>query len=180
MSNSEIAKILPPATELSRPFWEGCRAGELRLQHCGDCGRFQFYPRTVCSHCDSTALTWRAVSGNGRIASFTVVRRAISFAYDAPYVVALIDLEEGPRMMSSVVGVDPEALDLEHADSRSADSKRTNSKNTNSKSTNSKNTDSETPHSEKTDSASIAIGDAVTVQFEAWGEDYRLPVFSRR
>ena len=78
-------------------------------------------------------------------------------------------------MMSSVVGIDPEALDLQRADSASTDSKSANSKNTNAK-----NTDSEIPYSEKTDAASIAIGDAVTVQFEAWGEDYRLPVFCRR
>jgi len=135
MSEPELAKILPPDTELSRPFWEGCRESELRLQHCSDCDRFQFYPRIVCSHCDSDALSWQAVSGRGRVASFTIVRRGISRAYEAPYVVALIDLDEGPRMMSSVVGCEPE---------------------------------------------SVAVGDAVDVQFEAWGEDYLMPVFQRR
>lgn len=135
MSEPELVKTLPPDTELSRPFWEGCRASELRLQHCNDCDRFQFYPRFICSHCNSDVLSWRAVSGQGRVASFTVVRRGISRAYEVPYVVALIDLDEGPRMMSSVVGCDPEA---------------------------------------------VTVGDIVNVQFESWGADHTLPVFSKQ
>ena len=67
MRQTALATILPPDTELSRPFWEGCREGELRLQHCSDCDRFQFYPRIICSHCDSVTLSWRAVSGKGRV-----------------------------------------------------------------------------------------------------------------
>lgn len=135
MNQPEPAKILPPDTELSRPFWEGCRVGELRLQHCSDCGCLQFYPRILCTQCHGNGLSWRAVSGRGRIASFTVVRRGISRAYAAPYIVVLIDLDEGPRMMSSLVNADPE---------------------------------------------NVAVGDAVEVQFEAWGGDYKMPVFSRR
>ena len=132
MSALEMAKILPPETEVSRAFWEGCRAGELRLQRCDACGEFQFYPRIVCSHCGGNRLSWRAVSGRGHIASFTVVRRGISRAYPTPYVVVLVDLEQGPRMMSSIVGSDPE---------------------------------------------SVAVGQAVTVQFESWGAEHVLPVF---
>lgn len=104
MTAPDAPRILPPDTALSRPYWEGCRAGELRLQRCSACERFQFYPRIVCSHCGADELQWRPVSGRGTIASFTVVRRGISPAYTAPYVVALIDLVEGPRMMSAVVG----------------------------------------------------------------------------
>ena len=66
----------------------------------------------MCSHCGSRALNWRAVSGKGRIASFTVVRRGVSSAYEAPYVVALIDLQEGPRMMSQIVELNPDTTDL--------------------------------------------------------------------
>ena len=110
MNTPEIAKILPPETEVARPFREGCRAGELRLQRCDDCGRFQFYPRILCSHCGGDRLAWQPVSGRGRIASFTVVRRGISPAYPAPYVVALVDLAEGPRMMSAIVGSEPESV----------------------------------------------------------------------
>lgn len=105
-----MQRTLPSTTALTEPYWEGCRLGELRLQQCADCGRHQFYPRTVCSHCNGRALHWVVSAGRGKIASFTVVRRAISKAYTAPYVVALIDLAEGVRMMSNVVGVDPELV----------------------------------------------------------------------
>ena len=112
MNAPDMPKILPPETEVSRPFWEGCREGELRLQRCGSCGEYQFYPRIICSHCSSSELSWEVVSGLGKVASFSVVQRAISPAYIAPYVVALIDLDEGPRMMSSIVGCEPEDVSV--------------------------------------------------------------------
>ena len=102
-----VDRILPSPTPLSEPYWQGCREGVLRLQHCDDCQLYQFYPRSLCSHCGGRRLSWRDVSGRGRIASYTIVRRGISPAYEAPYVVALIDLAEGPRMMSWVVGSEP-------------------------------------------------------------------------
>lgn len=80
------------------------------MQRCEGCQAYQFYPRTICSHCGGRDLAWSAVSGRGHIKSFTIVRRGISRAYEAPYVLALINLEEGPCMMSSVVGVDPDTV----------------------------------------------------------------------
>jgi uncharacterized OB-fold protein len=105
-----MTRILPRPTALSQPYWDGCREGVLRLQRCAECTRFQFYPRCICSHCHSNRLEWQAVSGRGVLASYTVVQRGISAAYPAPYVVALIDLAEGPRMMSSVIGAEPGQL----------------------------------------------------------------------
>jgi len=105
-----MQRTQPPVTELTEPYWEGCRQGELRLQKCTDCGRHQFYPRTLCSHCNGRELEWVVAGGQGTVASFTVVRRAISKAYTAPYVVALIDLAEGVRMMSGIVDVDPDTV----------------------------------------------------------------------
>ena len=102
-----MSLIQPPLTELTQPYWDGCNAGELRLQRCQSCRCYQFYPRSICSHCGTGDLDWVAVSGRGRVASFTIVRRAVSKAYTAPYVVALIDLEEGPRMMSHVLATEP-------------------------------------------------------------------------
>jgi uncharacterized OB-fold protein len=107
-----MTRILPRPTALSQPYWDGCREGVLRLQQCADCARFQFYPRCICSHCAGTRLEWQTVSGRGVLASYTVVQRGISAAYPAPYVVALIDLAEGPRMMSSVIGAAPEELQV--------------------------------------------------------------------
>ncbi len=103
-------KILPRPTDISTPYWEGCQQGLLRLQSCNACGAHQFYPRLFCTRCQSQDLSWRDASGHGCIASFTVVRRGVSEAYPAPYVVALIDLEEGPRMMSHIIDADPETL----------------------------------------------------------------------
>jgi len=103
-----VKRILPSPTPLSEPYWQGCRDGVLRLQHCSGCGRYQFYPRNLCSHCSGRELVWRDASGRGRVATFTVVRRGVSPAYEAPYIVALIDLAEGPRMMSWLVDTGPE------------------------------------------------------------------------
>ena len=107
-----MERILPRPTEFSAPYWAGCREGRLLLQYCRSCESHQFYPRSLCSHCHGDALEWRDSSGQGRVASFTVVHRGVSEAYPAPYVVALIDLEEGPRMMSHVIDVEPGGLSV--------------------------------------------------------------------
>ncbi len=110
MDAVEPRKIQPRPTQLTEPYWQGCREGELRLQFCPDCDQFQFYPRIICSHCGGSSLEWRAVSGLGSIDSFTVVQRGISAAYEAPYVVALVRLAEGPVMMSQIVDMEPEKV----------------------------------------------------------------------
>ena len=125
-------RILPRPTPTSQPYFDGCKQGELRLQRCSRCGNYQFYPRILCSHCGAPEPAWEAVSGEGVIASFSVVRRGLTPAYEAPYVVALVDLAEGPRMMSMIVDVDPDT---------------------------------------------VAVGAAVSVEFQAWSEEVSLPVF---
>ena len=107
-------KHLPPINGETAPYWEGCRNGELRLQRCDGCANVQFYPRLLCSRCGERDLSWISASGSGRVRSFTIVRRAVSAAYepDVPYVVALIELAEGPTMMSNVVGCDPETVEI--------------------------------------------------------------------
>jgi len=102
-------KIQPHPTPVSEPYFEGCRLGELRLQQCQTCQRYQFYPRIVCVHCGADQLGWKVVSGRGTVASYTIVRRGVSKAYEAPYVIALIDLQEHVRMMSVLVEVDVDA-----------------------------------------------------------------------
>ena len=105
-----MERAFQTSSALADAFYTGCRQGRLLLQRCGDCGRAQFYPRILCSNCGSRDLAWQAASGRGRIASFTVVRQSVSPAYEPPYVVALIDLAEGPRMMSHIVGCEPEQV----------------------------------------------------------------------
>lgn len=86
-------------------YWEGIDRGELRLQQCVDCGRNIFYPRSVCPHCMSDRLRWITATGRGRIYSYTVVHRSFGpFADQAPFVVAIVELEEGVRMMTRIVG----------------------------------------------------------------------------
>ena len=107
---------IPPATgELTQHWLAACREGRLLLQRCRCCERFQFYPRTICAHCHSAAPEWVEAAGLGSIASFTVVRRAISPACVAPYVIALVDLAEGPRMMTRIVACPPEELRIGRA-----------------------------------------------------------------
>jgi len=105
-----MERIQPASGALADAYIAGCRVGELRLQRCGSCGIYQFYPRIICGSCLSDELEWSAASGRGEIRSFTVVRRPISKAYEAPYVVALIKLEEGPTLMSHIVDCAPEAV----------------------------------------------------------------------
>ncbi len=104
-------RAYPVPDAVSQPFWEGIAEGVLRLQRCGACGRHVFYPRTVCPHCGSGAVAWVEATGAGRVHSFTVVHRAPApYRDEAPYVVALVDLDEGVRMMTRLVDVLPGAV----------------------------------------------------------------------
>ena len=96
-------KTLPVPRPLTEPYWEGCRAGELRIQYCRGCERHQFYPRSVCAGCLGS-VEWVTASGKGEVVSYTIVRLAVSEAYAAevPYVVALIQLAEGPQLLCHV------------------------------------------------------------------------------
>jgi uncharacterized OB-fold protein len=108
------AKHFPHPTPETQVYWDGCRNHELLLQRCSQCRQVQFYPRIICTGCASDDLEWIKANGQGKILSYTIVRRAVSEAYepDVPYVVALIELNEGPTMMSNVVQCDPEALQI--------------------------------------------------------------------
>jgi uncharacterized OB-fold protein len=107
MADAGYRKPLPEPSETTRPFWEGTRARQLRLQRCRDCGRHVFYPRPVCPFCLSEHLDWVTASGKGKVYSYTVVRRAMhpAFREDVPYVLAIVELEEGPRLSTNIVGV---------------------------------------------------------------------------
>lgn len=88
----------------SRPYWEGLALGELRIQRCDSCSRAVFYPRSLCPHCFSDQLSWIVASGKGTIYSYTVAHQAYGpFAPDIPFIIALIELEEGVRMMSRIL-----------------------------------------------------------------------------
>jgi uncharacterized OB-fold protein len=101
---------LPHPDALTHPFWEACRREVLEVSSCGDCGNLFLPPGPRCPRCWSAQLAPRAVSGNGRVYSFAVYRRTYHPAIPAPYVVALVELEEGPRLISNVVGCAPEEV----------------------------------------------------------------------
>ena len=106
-------RAFPVPDAVTRPFWEGVAEGVLRLQRCAACGRHVFYPRAVCPFCMSTGLAWVEAGGSGRVHSFTVVHRApAEYRDEAPYVVALVELDEGVRMMTRLVDVEPAAVSV--------------------------------------------------------------------
>jgi uncharacterized protein len=100
---SEYTKPLPRPTATSRPFWEAAKRHELMLQQCQSCKGFIYYPRDRCPHCMSDQLEWQRVSGRGKLYSYTIVRRASTRAFaDRPYVLAIVELDEGPRMTTNL------------------------------------------------------------------------------
>ena len=108
----QVNKPIPLPTLETKPYWEGCRAHELRIQRCAACGHHQFFPRIYCTKCMSDRVEWFKASGRAKVLSYTIVNRPVSpaFAADIPYVVALVKLDEGPTMMTNLVGCTPEQL----------------------------------------------------------------------
>ena len=102
-----------------RTFFEALADGRFMLQRCAACGEWVFYPRAVCPHCGGGPLEWRAASGRGTVYATSVVRRRPE--QGPPYNVALIDLAEGPRMMSRVERIAPEAVRIGMAVTASVD-----------------------------------------------------------
>jgi uncharacterized OB-fold protein len=109
---SEYRKPIPVPSLESRPYWEALRERRLVMQQCDDCSRHWFPPSTHCPNCLSTKFTWATMSGRGRIFSYVVYHRVYhpEFADDVPYAVAVVQLEEGPRMISNVIGAPVESL----------------------------------------------------------------------
>ena len=100
-------KPLPvPANEaLSRPFWEAAKRHELIMPKCNTCARVFFYPREVCPDCLSSDLGWTPATGRGRVYSYTVVHQPVNAAFqpDAPFVYAVVQLDEGPQLVTNIV-----------------------------------------------------------------------------
>ncbi|MGH9136941.1 MAG: Zn-ribbon domain-containing OB-fold protein [Acidimicrobiales bacterium] len=95
-----VARPLPPANPVSAAYWEAARRHEFVLQRCDGCRRCVFYPRATCPHCGAVDLVWEPVSGQAAVYTFTTDRRARR-------VIAIVELEEGPRMTTNIVGCDP-------------------------------------------------------------------------
>jgi uncharacterized OB-fold protein len=105
-------RIIPPITEELRPFFEGARNRQLVVQKCERCAKVRFPPAPICPECLSHDLRWTAVSGRGRVFSYSVMHRAYhpAFANKVPYALVVIELEEGGKINSNVVGIEPHRL----------------------------------------------------------------------
>ncbi len=109
---TESQSWLPEPDEASRPFFDGARAGKLRLQACNDCDTWMFPLKTRCQNCGSTALAWRDASGRGTLFSHARLRRAYHPRHRdrLPLILAWIDLDEGARIISNIIDADPGAV----------------------------------------------------------------------
>jgi uncharacterized protein len=97
----------------SQPFWDGCREGKLLLQSCEDCGALRYPPRPMCPACNALATQWIEANGRGAIYSWIVAHHPVhpSVMDKVPYNVVLVELEEGPRIVSNLLDVDPDQIE---------------------------------------------------------------------
>jgi uncharacterized OB-fold protein len=104
--------IIPGYSDLTRPYWEQARNGQLVTQHCDACDRSWHPPLPACPHCHGTDLGWRPARGEGTVYSYTIVRHPthVALADKVPYVVVIVELAEGPRLVSGITGCAPEEV----------------------------------------------------------------------
>lgn len=112
---STATKPIPHPAPESEPYWEAAKQHRLELPRCNACQKFWFPPSQTCPHCLSADFAWAPVSGRGKIFSFVVYHRVYhpAFEQDVPYAVALVELDEGPRLLTNIVGVPPEKVTCE-------------------------------------------------------------------
>lgn len=103
---------VPVPSLFSRPYWEGCAAGELRFQRCEDCGGITHTPAMVCAHCASRRLVWEASAGTGSVYSWTTVWRPQTPEFVVPYVAIIVDMDEGWQMLSNLIGCEHDAVEV--------------------------------------------------------------------
>jgi uncharacterized OB-fold protein len=108
-------KPRPIADELTQPYWDAAADGRLLIQRCSACERHQWYPRAHCVVCGAADPDWVQAKGTGRLHTFTVLQKTPNpeFQGDLPYVLAIVELDEGVRVSANVVGVDHDALRCE-------------------------------------------------------------------
>ncbi len=107
-------KPLPALEGLTKEFYEWCRKGELRFQRCTACGTWRHVPREMCASCNSFEWEWARSSGRGTVYTWSVIERPLhpAFAKDVPYAPAVVELEEGVRLLSHVADCTPDVLEI--------------------------------------------------------------------
>jgi len=108
------ARLIPPSSDLTQPYWDAARQERLVLQQCADCGYWLFPPGAHCPECGSARLSWTEVAGKGVIYTCTVAHRSPHpvLAGQCPLAIAVVELAEGPRMIGNVIGCDPGAVKI--------------------------------------------------------------------
>ena len=109
---TEMRFDLPTPDLETQPFWDAAREERLLIKHCNACGKYHFYPRPFCPYCWSDDVEWFEASGRATLYTWSVVHRndLPPFPERLPYVAAVVDLEEGPRVMTNIVDCDPADL----------------------------------------------------------------------
>lgn len=107
-----VQRPLPQPTRITQPYWDAAKESRLVIQQCGCCRTRQFYPREFCTACLSDRLEWIESAGQGTVYTYTVNRRPSNAALSekVPYVVAIIDLDEGVRMMANILDCSCDAV----------------------------------------------------------------------
>lgn len=110
----EYKKLLPALTPDSKTYWEGCKRHELLIQRCKECGKYRFEPRIICPNCTSMDTEWTKAGGKGKVWSFGVCHQLYDPAWkeDIPYVIGVIELEEGVKMVSNIIDCKPEDVKI--------------------------------------------------------------------
>ncbi|HET9476205.1 MAG TPA: OB-fold domain-containing protein [Dehalococcoidia bacterium] len=108
MTANAYKKPLPTPSPETKRFWDGCKKHELWIPFCRSCETYYWHPRDFCPNCFSWDTDWRKASGRGTIYTFAIQYRAWhpGWADDVPYVTALVDLEEGPRIYTTIVDIE--------------------------------------------------------------------------
>lgn len=118
MAELDISKPLPAITTEAKPFWDAAAQQKLLIQRCQDCNAWVWTPRPSCNECGSEKVQWTQMNGKGEVYSFTVIRQVVgraaskAFEPDIPYVIAWVDLDEGPRLITNIIGCPVEDVKL--------------------------------------------------------------------
>ena len=110
VSRDQATRPLPHPTPLTQPFWDATREGRLIVQRCSTCRAWVWTPQMACRDCLTETLEWEPVAGKGHVYTYVVIHQAAIAAFKAPYVIAVVELDEGPRLFTDLVQVEPASV----------------------------------------------------------------------
>jgi uncharacterized protein len=108
----EPTRFLPLITDFSRPFWDATKRHELMVQQCQNCGNTFYPPSVACGRCFTTDVKWVKSSGKAKLTTYSVVHQPAGPGFPVPLILAIVQMDEGYRMMTNIVGCDPKELKI--------------------------------------------------------------------